>query len=43
VSVIPATPAREWRRTVAMLRNLERMGERVRLLERRLSDLENGK
>lgn len=43
VSVIPATPAREWRRTVAMLRNLERMGERLRLLERRLSDLENGK
>jgi UDP-3-O-[3-hydroxymyristoyl] glucosamine N-acyltransferase len=43
VSVIPATPAREWRRTVAMLRNLERMAERLRLLERRLSDLENGK
>ncbi len=43
VSVIPATPAREWRRTVAMLRNLERMSERLRALERRLSDLENGK
>lgn len=43
VSVVPATPAREWRRTVAMLRNLERMSERLRLLERRLSDLENQK
>ncbi|MCG6877357.1 MAG: UDP-3-O-(3-hydroxymyristoyl)glucosamine N-acyltransferase [Betaproteobacteria bacterium] len=43
VSVIPATPAREWRRTVAMLRNLERMSERLRLLERRLADLENEK
>ncbi len=43
VSVIPATPAREWRRTVAMLRNLERMSERLRALERRLSDRENGK
>ena len=40
VSVIPATPAREWRRTVALLRNLERMSERIRLLERRLADLE---
>lgn len=43
VSVIPATPAQEWRRTVAMLRNLERMSDRLRLLERRLSDLESGK
>jgi len=43
VSVIPATPAREWRRTVAMLRNLERMSERLRLLERRLAELENEK
>jgi len=37
VSVIPATPAREWRRTVALLRNLERMAERIRALEQRLS------
>ncbi|MCC6608892.1 MAG: UDP-3-O-(3-hydroxymyristoyl)glucosamine N-acyltransferase [Burkholderiales bacterium] len=37
VSVIPATPSREWRRTVAMLRNLERMAERLRTLERRMS------
>jgi len=43
VSVIPATPAREWRRTVAMLRNLERMSERLRMLERRLAELENEK
>jgi UDP-3-O-[3-hydroxymyristoyl] glucosamine N-acyltransferase len=40
VSVIPATPAREWRRTVATLRNIERMSDRLRELERRLSDLE---
>jgi UDP-3-O-[3-hydroxymyristoyl] glucosamine N-acyltransferase len=39
VSVIPATPAREWRRTVALLRNLERMSERIRALEARLSDV----
>jgi UDP-3-O-[3-hydroxymyristoyl] glucosamine N-acyltransferase len=43
VSVIPATPAREWRRTVAMLRNLEKMAERMRLLEQRLADLEKRK
>jgi len=43
VSVIPATPAREWRRTVAMLRNLDRMSERLRLLERRLAELETEK
>ena len=40
VSVIPATPAREWRRTVAMLRNIERLSDRFRALARRLSDLE---
>ena len=43
VSVIPATPAREWRRTVAMVRNLERLSERLRLLEQRLSELANEK
>lgn len=43
VSVIPATPSREWRRTVAMLRNLERMSERLRVLERRISDRESEK
>jgi len=43
VSVIPATPSREWRRTVAMLRNLERMSERLRALERRASGRENEK
>ena len=36
VSVIPATAAREWRRTVALLRNLQRMSEKLRALERRL-------
>ena len=34
LSVIPATPSREWRRTVALLRNLERMNQRLRALER---------
>jgi len=43
VSVIPATPSREWRRTVAMLRNLERMSERLRELERRITGRENEK
>ncbi|MCL4798283.1 MAG: UDP-3-O-(3-hydroxymyristoyl)glucosamine N-acyltransferase [Burkholderiales bacterium] len=43
VSVIPATPSREWRRTVAMLRNLERMAERVRALERRVPGRESEK
>jgi UDP-3-O-[3-hydroxymyristoyl] glucosamine N-acyltransferase len=39
-SVIPATEAREWRRTVALLRGLQRMSERIRELERRLAGLE---
>ncbi|MCZ7564230.1 MAG: UDP-3-O-(3-hydroxymyristoyl)glucosamine N-acyltransferase [Burkholderiales bacterium] len=43
VSVIPATPSREWRRTVALLRNLERMAERLRSLERRDSGREREK
>lgn len=34
LSVIPATPSREWRRTVALLRGLDRMNERLRALER---------
>jgi len=37
---VPATDARAWRRTLAFLRNLERLSERVRELERRLADLE---
>jgi len=41
VAVIPATPSREWRRTVAMLRNLERMAERLRALERRVTGRES--
>jgi UDP-3-O-[3-hydroxymyristoyl] glucosamine N-acyltransferase len=40
-AVFPAMPSREWRRTVAMLRNLERMSERLRVLERRISSREN--
>jgi UDP-3-O-[3-hydroxymyristoyl] glucosamine N-acyltransferase len=40
LSVIPATEGREWRRTVALLRGLERMSDRIRVLERRLSELE---
>ena len=39
-SVIPATEVREWRRTVALLRGLDRMAERIRELERRLAGLE---
>jgi UDP-3-O-[3-hydroxymyristoyl] glucosamine N-acyltransferase len=42
-SVIPATEVREWRRTVALLRGLERMLERVRALERRLTGTERGR
>jgi UDP-3-O-[3-hydroxymyristoyl] glucosamine N-acyltransferase len=33
-SVIPATPIREWRRTVALLRGLDRMNQRLRQLGR---------
>jgi len=43
VSVIPATESREWRRTVALLRGLERTSERIRALERRLAELERGR
>jgi UDP-3-O-[3-hydroxymyristoyl] glucosamine N-acyltransferase len=39
-SVIPATEVREWRRTVALMRGLARMLERVRELERRLAGTE---
>ena len=39
-SVIPATPVRAWRRTVALMRGLERMSERIRELERRLAGRE---
>ncbi len=34
LSVIPATPGREWRRTVALLRSLDKLNERVRRIER---------
>ena len=39
-SAIPAVDAREWRRTLALLRNLRRMSDKVRELERRLAELE---
>jgi UDP-3-O-[3-hydroxymyristoyl] glucosamine N-acyltransferase len=39
-AALPAIDARAWRRTVALLRNLERLSERVRELERRLAGLE---
>ncbi len=42
LSVIPATPEREWRKTVALLRSLERMSRRVRVLEQRLRRGEEG-
>ena len=34
-SVLPAEPSREWARTVAHLRSLDRLAERVRELEAR--------
>jgi UDP-3-O-[3-hydroxymyristoyl] glucosamine N-acyltransferase len=34
IAAIPAVPEREWRRTVALLRNLDRMNDRLRRLER---------
>ena len=34
LSVIPATPGREWRRTVALLRGLGKLNDRVRRIER---------
>jgi len=37
---LPAMDARAWRRTLAQLRNLERLAERIRELERRLANLE---
>jgi UDP-3-O-[3-hydroxymyristoyl] glucosamine N-acyltransferase len=40
LSVIPATESGEWRRTVALLRSLERMSDKIRDLERRLAELE---
>ena len=42
MSAIPAVEAREWRRTLALLRNLDRMSKRIRELERRLAKLEPG-
>ncbi len=33
-SVIPATPIREWRRTVALIRGLDRMNQRLRQINR---------
>jgi UDP-3-O-[3-hydroxymyristoyl] glucosamine N-acyltransferase len=41
--VLPATDARAWRRTVALLRNLERLTDRIRELERRLANLERSR
>jgi UDP-3-O-[3-hydroxymyristoyl] glucosamine N-acyltransferase len=40
ISVIPAQPAREWRRTVALLRGLGRMARRLGRLERRAAQEE---
>jgi UDP-3-O-[3-hydroxymyristoyl] glucosamine N-acyltransferase len=39
-SVIPATEVGAWRRTVALMRGLARMSERIRELERRLAGAE---
>jgi UDP-3-O-[3-hydroxymyristoyl] glucosamine N-acyltransferase len=40
MSMIPAEEAREWRRTVAHLRSLERLADRLRELDRRVGQLE---
>jgi UDP-3-O-[3-hydroxymyristoyl] glucosamine N-acyltransferase len=37
---LPAVDAKAWRRTLAVLRNLERLSARIRDLERRLTNLE---
>jgi len=42
-SVIPATEVREWRRTVALVRGLERLAERLRALERRFTGTGEGR
>jgi UDP-3-O-[3-hydroxymyristoyl] glucosamine N-acyltransferase len=39
-SGLPAAESSEWRRTVALVKNLKRLAERVRDLERRLAELE---
>lgn len=41
LSVIPATPGREWRRTVALLRGLDKLNDRVRRIERSASGTES--
>lgn len=41
LSVIPATPVREWRRTVALLRGLDKLYERVRRSGRGKTGTEN--
>lgn len=40
LSVIPATSASEWRRTVARLRGLDKLGERLRRVERNMKRTE---
>ena len=39
-AVIPATEVREWRRTVALIRGLGRLSEKIGDLERRLAGRE---
>lgn len=43
LSVIPAEEAREWRRIVAHLRGLGRLAERLREIDRRMQELEQGR
>jgi UDP-3-O-[3-hydroxymyristoyl] glucosamine N-acyltransferase len=40
LGVIPAAEAREWRRTVALLRGLDRMLDKLHALEKRIAQLE---
>jgi UDP-3-O-[3-hydroxymyristoyl] glucosamine N-acyltransferase len=42
-SGVPAVETKAWRRNVALFRNLDRLAERVRDLERRLADLERAR
>jgi UDP-3-O-[3-hydroxymyristoyl] glucosamine N-acyltransferase len=41
--VLPAIDAAAWRRTVALLRRLDRLAERVRSLEQRLTEQERSR
>jgi UDP-3-O-[3-hydroxymyristoyl] glucosamine N-acyltransferase len=41
-SALPASPARDWRRMVALIRNLDKMSDRLRRIERQQPHKEGG-